>query len=407
MKARRLVLAALVIGLTLGLAGMASAATISCGQCHGAYTNNTDGTSTLIPGTPAYEDTKTPQAGDICDNNGRGLHGVHMNYSSVSYGRRNATTRGNCNYCHNAHIHENGFVEFSGMVATARQKTGSAGKLSVSGTGIDANGLDIMTMDGNATCTKACHSGTTGSNPAPWGNYTSSSMKLSCSSCHDDVVDKNLSGAHAAHLNSAITVNGGLMGAAGNAGCVNCHPDNRNDLWSGGRADDGTKKAYPHASDGTNVVSDNASVNAGISITRGAGATDTCANACHRNKTASWDGGSLDCDSCHYQSATPTAAGNDAAAVSLPGGHSKHFGTGAEGITCGSCHPAVTDLSHVGSLPVGSTAAALLPGLNWNGTTCNDGTCHISQSPVWGTTGAGCTGTLRTRWCCMPDPLRR
>ncbi len=39
-KMKMLLTVVMALGLTLGLAGMASAATISCGECHGAIFNN-------------------------------------------------------------------------------------------------------------------------------------------------------------------------------------------------------------------------------------------------------------------------------------------------------------------------------------------------------------------------------
>jgi hypothetical protein len=273
------------------------------------------------------------------------------------------------------------------------RQTVDSKNLAVSGTGIGVNGLDITLMNGVATCTGACHSGTSVTNPAAWGNYTSASISLSCSSCHDDVVNQGLSGAHASHFGTVISTGGTAMGAAGNAGCVNCHPDNRNDLWSQGRADNATVKAYPHASDGTNVVADNAMINAGIGATK-AGASTTCTNACHTNtSTAMWGDASLACDACHYHNATPTAAGNDAAIVTLGGGHSTHFGQNA---TCDNCHtvPGAGDTSHATALPVVAANATVLASLNYSAGTCSStgSSCHGvgNTTPVWGTSGLGC-----------------
>src|SRR5512135_770452 len=360
------------------LAAPAQAATISCGQCHGAYINNLDGTTTLISGTSPFEDVNTPQADNIAGGIGRGLHGIHMNYSSASYGKASGrTTRGNCSYCHNSYVHQSGFVTFSGMSPTARQKTGSTGlNGKVSGTGTGPNGMDITLIDGTASCSAACHKGTSAASPALWGNYTSPSIRLSCASCHDDVSTKDaagfsLSGAHKQHLQSVITVNGGsLMGAAGNAGCVNCHPDNTGEgklslkkpdgTWS----DDGSKKAYPHASDGTHVVFDNASVIAKVAATK-AGLNTTCTGSCHNNTTvAKWGDSSLACDACHYYADPPTHDGNEVATVKLSGSHSSHFSTGT--ITCSNCHtvPATGDTSHAHSLPPVPQNATLLASLN-------------------------------------------
>ncbi len=393
----------MVVGLSLAFAGSALAATISCGQCHGAYINDNHGGKTLMPGVSATEDTKTPQAGDICNNNGRGLHGIHMNYSSVSYGKTGAT-RGNCNYCHNKHVHENGFVEMSGyspasaigqvgnftitnggtgyvggdpggdyvtvvggngdaqaLVTTVsaggvitglsmgahghskgsgyttgsanisggsgtgavisitsitnngyRQSVTSAG-LVVSGPGMTANGLDITQMTGNANCATACHKGTSATNTAPWGNFTTPSIHLTCNSCHGDASNYGPTasntglgngfsgtGGHKVHLYSVGGSHGNqLLGGTkivlgsfstvidmnGNSDkvCAACHPDNTNDLWSQGRADDGSKKAYPHATDGTNVQAKNANfaAPAGIVVHERVGPYSTPLANCH------------------------------------------------------------------------------------------------------------------------------
>ena len=314
MKASRLIIVVLAIGLMLGLAGIASAATITCGQCHGAYINSSGG-YTEMPGVAAYEDVKTPQSADICTGTGRGLHGVHMNYSSATYGRwnryKNTTTssRGACEYCHNKHYHENGYVEFSGVsVTTPTQKAISAG-LRVSGTGIGANGLDINQMTGTATCTAACHKGTSGSNPATWGNYTSSSIKLACDSCHGDSTSVNMTNFSTANLSFGHGLHIAKLGVSGNAVCHNCHPDNTADQWSQGKADNGSVKAYPHATDGTNAQ---ASTVASLGRIGGGGAlqsftfdyaTQTCTGvSCHygpvtwSNANASNNQG---CASCH------------------------------------------------------------------------------------------------------------
>ena len=323
MKASRLIIVVLAIGLMLGLAGIASAATITCGQCHGAYINSSGG-YTEMPGVAAYEDVKTPQDTDICTGSGRGLHGVHMNYSSATYGRwnryKNTTTssRGACEYCHNKHYHENGYVEFSGVsVTTPTQKAISVG-LRVSGTGIGANGLDINQMTGTATCTAACHKGTSGSNPATWGNYTSSSIKLACDSCHGDSTSVNMTNFSTANLSFGHGLHIAKLTGTGNAVCHNCHPDNAADLWSQGKADNGSVKAYPHATDGTNVQASNV-----VSLGRigGGGAlntfnfnysTQTCTSVqCHYGPVTWSDASAANnagCGSCHEY---PGVAGKD------------------------------------------------------------------------------------------------
>ena len=112
MSANKLLIVIVATGLMVLSGRGASAASITCGQCHGGYINNADGTVSVTSGIPAYEDIKTPQNPDKCNdviNMGRGLHGVHMNYSSVTYGKygttqnlygANVMVRGNCGYCH-------------------------------------------------------------------------------------------------------------------------------------------------------------------------------------------------------------------------------------------------------------------------------------------------------------------
>jgi len=283
-KIRLMLMAAVTLALTLGLTGLASAATITCGDCHS------------VP----------PVNADNCNNTGRGLHGTHVNYSSAAY-PKTVANNGKCSYCHTATptkaptlTHNDGYVNITGN-ASAK-----------------APGLDIA----GSTCANACHKNN--ATTAPWGNYTTASVKLTCVSCHDDLSDTaGLSGAHAGHIATAVNTGGTAMGAANNAGCVNCHENNViNDLWSGGRADDGTKKAYPHASDGTNVVAANASVvRTGMVVTRGSGTTDTCASSCHPRSASKQWGGSMDCDMCHYYEATLNSA-NNTGTGSLGGGQS-------------------------------------------------------------------------------------
>jgi len=349
----------LAVAMTLGLAGMASAAAITCGDCHS---------------TP-------PVNGDNCAGDADGLHGVHFNYSG-SLMPKSAALTDKCAYCHTS------------TTSTAPTSTHNNNYINVTTTTAAPN---LAWDSGATTCTGACHSGA----PAGWGNYTSPSELLACNSCHDDTTaaeagTATLSGAHNAHMGTAISV--AALNNNSDADCAACHPDNTADQWSQGIAEDGSVKAYPHASDGTNVVEDNASLNAGVSATRGAGATDTCAGACHSNLTNDqWGAAALQCASCH--NTTADAATNTAANVTLDGGHNTHFTAGK---TCTDCHPNNTDTSHVVSLPVtfwnGSTAnpnVTVNAALGWNGKTCsNTGVgCHgnPSTTPVWGTSNNGCT----------------
>jgi ferredoxin len=305
----------IAMGLMLNVSS-ASASAIVCGDCHSV----TDG----------------PLDGDNCAGDARGLHGTHNNYSSSLL----QPGDNKCDYCHSAvastaptALHNNNYVNVT--------TTTEAPSLSWEGTG--------------ATCTDACHNNN--ATTAPWGNYTSPSVALSCAACHDDSSDNTgLSGAHVAHLGTAITVTG--LGASDNSDCDACHPDNTADLFSAGMADDGSVKAYPHASDGTNVSTDAAAVDAGLSATRGAGATDTCANACHSNATSDqWGATSLSCNSCHYYSS----------GTIMGGSHNTHVVT--RSISCSACHsvPAIGDTSHVTALPaVDDNATIVLATGTWN-----------------------------------------
>jgi len=343
MKMVKLMMAAIMaVGLTLGLAGAASAAAITCGDCHSA----------------------PPVDSDNCATDARGLHGTHTNYSSASM-PKTVASYGKCAYCHTA------------TTGTAPTSTHNNDAVDIASTMSAA----LAYNTGTATCTDACHKNEAAT--ALWGNFTSvGTVKLNCNSCHDDstAAVMSLSGAHAAHLGTAVTGTG--LDAAGNAKCVTCHPDNTNDLWSQGIADDGSKKAYPHASDGTTVVSDSATVIAGVTATRAAGSADTCANACHSNATTDqWGATSLTCSSCH----------DDTGTAGLGGSHAAHI---AAGKTCSDCHsvPGAGDTSHASALPVAQDNATVTIAVQG---TFNDGanscsgtlpTCHDTGTPTWGGT---------------------
>ncbi len=420
----------IAVMVTAGAPTPASAATPDqqCGWCHGIFKNSsTTGTETTsrLSGIAAYEDVKTPQADNIAVGIGRGLHGVHMNYSSATYGRSwdssthsLSATRGNCSLCHNKDQHESGYVNFSGMSYTNTSsdlKISSRVQIFNGTTGYTPYGLDITAINGKASCTEACHKGTSSANMAPWGNYTSASIKLNCNSCHGAFPDitsvtfsGTLSGNHNNHLMSNCTTpnySGAippLMSSAGNAGCVNCHPDNRNDQWKNGKADDGSVKAYPHAKDGTNVVSDNATLQEQISSPVQNGVNTTCTSACHpRLKNLPWNG-TVNCDMCHYYAAIPLDT-NNTGINALSSGHNWHFKSGYQ-FACVNCHPdhssysgaAQLDSGHARSLPPQGYNANILLSLGWDYSTqtCSSTptTCHGSATtPAWTTkTNSGC-----------------
>ena len=325
--------------------------TIICGQCHGAVTKS-----------QPYEAKALPTGSEKCDNTGRGLHGVHANYSSASYGMNAYGSRGNCLYCHTSGgdgspsaTHINGLVNITGNQSTGRQSFNSTGL-----------GYNFATK----TCTNACHRNRGAT--ATWGSYTSSNVSLACNNCHDDASNKAtvaLSGAHGAHLNATINISfavntstgGGLMGAAGNTGCQDCHPNNIDDQWSQGKADDGTKKAYPHAKDGTNVVPDNAVINSSVLGSGIQSGTNTnCTGSCHpRSKYIQW-GGKMDCNSCHYYPVTGLPYYKNNTGVGYLSGdastfrHNFHFGASITGtqLTCDNCHKVPANIGHAKALPV-------------------------------------------------------
>ena len=425
----------IAVMVTAGAPTPASASTIGCGQCHGIYTNKSaagltlSSISTTMPGVASYENANTPQGDNIAVGIGRGLHGVHMNYSSASYGRSwdssthsFSSTRGDCRLCHNNNQHESGYVDFSGMSYTntsSNLKISSRVQIFSGTTGYTPYGVDITAINGKTNCTEACHKGTSNTNMAPWGNYTSASIKLTCNSCHAAFPDVTsltfsgtLSGNHSNHLLSNCTTpaySGSvppLMSSTGNAGCVNCHPDNRNDHWKNGRADNGSVKAYPHAKDGTNVVSDNATLQEEISNPVQNGVNTTCASACHPRLTNITWNGTVNCDMCHYYAAIPLDT-NNTGINALSSGHNWHFKTGYQ-FACYNCHPdhspysgaARLDSGHARRLPplgiYANITSALHPGMRFDRTTqtcTNTGAgCHGSATtPQWTTTvNSGC-----------------
>ncbi|MBE0503877.1 MAG: CxxxxCH/CxxCH domain-containing protein, partial [Desulfuromonadales bacterium] len=91
-----------------------------------------------------------------------------------------------------------------------------------------------------------------------------------------------------------------------------------------------------------------------------------CATACHKSTAADgfWTDTDLNCNACHYYSATPTSTGNNAGVANaktgtyqLTGTHNQHFDAGA---VCSDCHGTLpTDMTHI-TMGVGSDAAKIL-----------------------------------------------
>jgi hypothetical protein len=370
---------ALVMGLTLGLSGSAFAVAITCGGCHGSAPLG------------------NPVNGDNCTNNARGLHGTHVNYSSAVY-KKTITANGKCSYCHAAvadakgissRTHNNNFINVTGNLV---------------------NTLDVRTMSYNAatkTCTNSCHKNR--AETAKWGNYTATvvgNIKLSCRACHDDYQDKTgLSGKHNTHLLVNTTTTGGLLNGASNTACNTCHPDASGDIaaFKAAGNDNGVVDAYGHASDGTNVVADNAALSNGILTAVKAGANTTCTTNCHprSNATVNWNtpwaqAAGTGCDMCHYWSAAPLDTANTGTGA-LSAGHNPHLKSGMACITCHPTHVTASYDNHGGRLPaVGYNAKVVKAGMTYNlpAKTCS-GTgasgCHGAlTTTAWGPSVAGC-----------------
>jgi len=391
----------ITVGLTLALVGMANAAAITCGGCHG-----TTGTQNPMPNDV-----------DNCSGNARGLHGTHVNYSSATF-KKNVASYGKCAYCHTATptkgpslTHNNSYVNVTG-----------------SDNGGKATNLDYNV--GAKTCASACHR--SGGATAKWGNYTATTVGgiiLTCASCHSDASDNGATLSspsnygHKIHLTGSWLGSGanktiiqvgsfnGSLNSGDNTACKACHPDNMSDLWKNGKADDGSKKAYPHAKDGTNVVTTNAVVGGDTGTTLAAYSTASaasgnfnCSGSCHLNTSAAqlgyarWNGTKMistdsNCEVCHQHKGNSRI--NNSATVPLQYAHRLHFlaMSSAAGESCSDCHLGAHNnyagLAQITKLPVTPGTAGLVAGMNWSkpGTIAVDGTCqntcHTVTSPAW------------------------
>ena len=233
-------------------------------------------------------------------------------------------------------------------------------------------------------------------------------MKLTCNSCHPDIngasgTEPALSGNHAGHLGDGVIVPGRIkMNSANDAGCVNCHPNNTGQ----GKAsiDNGTVKAYPHSSDGTNVVPDNVTLQGNISNPVKSGTNTTCTSACHPRSSTNTNpsisikwGSALNCNMCHYYESNPSSSHNDADSTGkLDGQHDLHFDRGCK---CTDCHVTTipssiathvkySGFAGISSMPPKSGNSGLVPGLKSSYTGGPAGTCDPGNSNfpchMWG-----------------------
>jgi hypothetical protein len=385
MKMSKLLLGvALVMGLTLGLSGSAFAVAITCGGCHGS----------APLGNPINSDN--------CTNTARGLHGTHVNYSSLTF-KKTITANGKCSYCHAAVADAKGIAS----------RTHNNNFINVTGNTVGS--VNTLAMSYNAatkTCTNSCHKNR--AQTAKWGNYTATvvgGITLNCRSCHDDINDKTgLTGVHNTHLLSNTTTAAGvLMSAANNAGCVACHPNANTDLatFKAGNIDNGINEVYGHAQDGTNVVPDNATLNGAITSANKAGLGTTCVTTCHPRAAATLTWGATwtqaagtGCDMCHYWAAATSDTTNIGTGA-LGGAHSRHFRS-PNNIACTVCHPThVTTAydNHGAKLPAaGYNAKIVKAGMTYNtaAKTCTASGigCHgAGTTSAWnGALNAGCAG---------------
>ena len=199
-----------------------------------------------------------------------------------------------------------------------------------------------------AGCASACHPAS-----APYQMNDSgltlagiAGQGFNCGSCHGD---PPATGAHAAHVID--------NGDADRTDCANCH--------SGAAAytNDGSPNGL-HRNGAVNVFGewDAATTALGVqwsnSGTPADPADDTCTNACHLNDNAVdlpaavWGTTQLDCSSCHYYAAVPTAAANQVLNGCLDALHERHFGAGGTGWkVCTDCHvvptPGSGDTTHI------------------------------------------------------------
>jgi len=330
------------------------AANQSCTGCHSAapdslHLNGTAGDTTRLP------------AGFTCDS----CHGT----SGTAANKGIVTHKGKaCTNCHNPHGTSNIYMvrttsagNFNGTVTfTARTGVDSfdeddSGDKTASSAGVESNADDLC-----ATCHSAA-AGTSHNNrdnssvlhhqgedclnchrqhTDPAGAFIVG-VGDSCDSCHGF---PPATGAHLQHAPDSAALDAAgkvyrdaVNGYADVTACAYCHAN----------AD---KYTYDPSADQTAGYNHSNSVSRPAQMT-GIGydkATGTCSAACHSGasgKTVKWTDGTIGCDACHYQSATPTQAANSADANPLGGTHGVHFAAGA---VCTDCHGAMpTDLSHI------------------------------------------------------------
>jgi len=259
-----------------------------------------------------------------------------------------------CVACHDPHGSSNGYMIYSTQAAQNAKDGSASGKFGGDVVFSATTGADSYDeADGVNTddICASCHTATSHNNRAATGFHRAGDLRGSdctqchthakafrpvgtaCNQCHGNAPN---SGAHAYHALVADQTT-----AEDRSDCAVCHTgaelytyDPMDDIANGRNHSDATgRKTLLTASVGFNT------------------GNQTCTSACHKSSVAdgAWaDADGLNCDSCHYWSATPTSAGNaayvNAAAASAPlsGKHTTHFAITTAPVVCGDCHGTVT-----------------------------------------------------------------
>lgn len=323
-------------------------ASANCGSCHGTGTGDLAAPS----GT-----THPDQAA---------AHPKHMALSMLA---------GNCIYCHN----------IGGAGGMADHGPGNHGNTTTNPAVVNVN-----QGWGGTTCTASyCHSTVqvaTGGAGAPTYKTTTAwagGAAMTCTSCHGNDASTLTTGSHATHLSTTTH---------GTISCANCH--------SGFETGTGTA----HANQVINVQQ-SAILGSTGTYTDSAGAPGngfgSCGTSyCHSNvqsatggarvagdyKTVTWGSGTLNCASCH---------GNTAATL-VTGTHAKHLNA-TYGYTCAACHGTAggagntsihaNQTINIDLTTKGATATYTGDGTpaNSNFGTCIATICHGRNSGTWGT----------------------
>ena len=321
------------VGGTVAFSFVQGADTCSNVSCHGGYANVNWGAATNCAnchGTFGLTANGVAMPAAVVTKHSGALANPDANLATTLYNSHQGTAvlgangEGRCDWCHaNTQPAYTAGMHLDGQI-----------QINSSGTYQGASGF----TGASAGCATACHSGNSPYQMGDSGNTLASiaGQGFSCGSCHTGgVTPASASAAHTAHgAGTAQLLDGG-------AACVACHGNN------GGLG-------YHNATAGTHGSGDVtfATVTYSQAAVRG-NLTGTClTSACHNKNTGTlqstaWNTTQLDCDDCHYYSATPTGAGNAANPAPLSTSHNDHFDNGK---VCAQCHgpvPASGDTVHI------------------------------------------------------------